>query len=173
MSTYKVKENLSIGKDTYDILDENEQLLYKVKGKMINVGGAKLKVYDSSEKEIAELSSNMRKNSWKLTPIDEGQPSASYTIKGFFGKKFTLMQDDKVLEGKVRRANMALASLDGMELYMKKNLAFKDVYTVEAPEEIDPMCSTISAVVYDQVFREGSNDSKGFGILRSILGKFI
>ncbi len=33
MPTYKVKENLSIGKDTYDILDENEQLLYKVKGK--------------------------------------------------------------------------------------------------------------------------------------------
>ena len=158
---YMLKEQVLSWSDTYEIHNENKELMYTVKGKAFSFGD-KLTIFDASGKEVAFIEQKMLAMMPRYRLYKGGELFAEIQQKiSWFKKKFILDvpgPNDYTIDGSFwdhdylfQRKGRVVASVN------KKMFSWSDTYGIEVVNGEDDVSILATAIIIDLVCDRDKN----------------
>ena len=159
MRQYIAVQTFSIGKDTYTVSDTNsKKVLFKVKGRVLDVGAKKLKIFDDESNEQLGImtTSAFNRRSWALKDSKKGI-MGKVKFGGLLRNKVKVEVNGKEYVSKsFGERNFEIKNSSGAVVLSihKKGLSFKDKFYIDDFEIFPPIVSAGIAVLVDQHYHD-------------------
>jgi uncharacterized protein YxjI len=158
---YMLKEKVLSWSDTYEIHNENKELMFTVKGKAFSFGD-KLSIYNASGQEVAFIEQKMLAMMPRYRLYKDGELFAEVQQKiSWFKKKFILDvpgPNDYTIDGSFwdhnylfQRKGRVVASVS------KKMFSWSDTYGIDIISSEDDVSILATAIIIDLVCDRDNN----------------
>lgn len=181
MRRFILKEKFSIGKDQYEFYNEQEELVYLVKGKLFTFKDI-LMVKDADKQDLAKVTNDEeKKTKWTVSDLD-GSPISNLEFlrtkesKYDAGIKVNIDQQELITEGagegkKVRAKGFHMKFMENEELAFeiikfksetKDDERLQDEYEIKIHGDINDLVPITSAVIIDGRYFEDDDELEDF-----------
>lgn len=157
---YLIKEKIFSFSDSFDIMDENQDPIYRVVGQILSLGN-KLTLYSLDGRELLRIEERLMSFLPKYEIFAGSKLLARINKElSFFRPSFNIESVDGEfrLEGDFFEYNFNILK-DGREIasISKALLSFSDSYTVDVDQDVDQTFILALVIIVDQILHDDNN----------------